>query len=146
MAAPQITRAKMFEPMLAADPSFRPRWEEFVSEWADERERPLYLALGSLAEHLLERLGRGDTEGFDRIFAVVERWHTEGDCYVSEAASIGLLESLQNQSGGNDKKFSRRDGVSSAAVEPWLGPETKRWWDKLYRYWEGDDRALHFDT
>lgn len=82
-----FTRDTMFGPLLAADPSFRGRWEAFVAEWADEGDLPLYLALGSLAEHLLERLARGDTEGFDRIFTVVEQWHTQGDTYVSEAAS-----------------------------------------------------------
>ena len=143
----------MFEPLLVADPSFKLRWDEFKlrwdefkTEWADEPEPPLYLALGSLAEHLLERLGRGDTGGFDGIFAVVERWHTEGDAYVREAASIGLLESLQNQLGGNDRVYTRFGGVSAVALESWLRPETKRWWDKLYRYWDGETGALRFDT
>jgi hypothetical protein len=136
----------MFEPMLAADPSFALRWAAFEAEWADEAQPPLYLALSSLAEHILERLARGKTEGFDRIFAVVERWHIEGDSYVSEAASIGLLESLQNQLGGNDRNVRRADGVSAAAVEPWLGPESRRWWEKLYSYWDGDTAALRFDT
>ena len=110
MSVPLITRETMFEPLLVADPSFKLRWDEFKTEWADEPEPPLYLALGSLAEHLLERLGRGDTGGFDGIFAVVERWHTEGDAYVREAASIGLLESLQNQLGGNDRVYTRFGG------------------------------------
>jgi len=83
----------MFEPLLVADPSFQPRWTEFTTEWSDEPDLPLYLALGSLAEHILARLKVADTGGFEDIFAVVERWHTEGDAYVSEAASIGLLES-----------------------------------------------------
>ena len=138
MSDSQITRSRMFEPMLAADPSFQPRWTEFTTEWNDESGAPLYLALGSLAEHILARLKGGDTEGFEDIFAVVERWHTEGDAYVGEAASIGLLESLQNLSGGSDRE--------TATVESWLGPESRRWWDKLDRFWEGDDQALRFDT
>jgi len=127
----------MFEPLLIADPSFQPRWTEFVAEWDDEPELPLYLALSSLARHLLSRLQTGDTAGFDRIFAVVERWHTNGDAYVREAASIGLLEDLQNLSGGNDKR--------PVTVEPWLGPESRRWWDKLDRFWDGDSKALRVD-
>ena len=138
MAAPMIRREAMFEPLLAADPSFQPRWAEFLAEWGDEPDLPLYLALSSLAEHLLKRLKGRDTEGFDRIFAVVERWHTEGDAYVSEAASIGLLESLQNLSGGSGRR--------PTTVEPWLGPESRRWWQKLDRFWEGDAKALRFDT
>jgi hypothetical protein len=138
MSDPNITRATMFEPLLVADPSFQPRWMEFLAEWDDEPDPPLYLALGSLAEHLLGRLKARNTEGFDRIFAVVERWHTEGDAYVSEAASIGLLESLQNQSGGSGRR--------TTTVEPWLGPQSKCWWDKLDRFWDGDAKALRFDS
>jgi hypothetical protein len=133
MAASRITRDKMFEPLLVADPSFCSRWAKFTAEWGDEADPPLYLALSSLAEHLLECLEAESTERFDAIFAVVERWHTDGDAYVSEAASIGLLEALQNLSGGSDRK--------TATVEPWLGPESKRWWDKLDRFWEGDRHA-----
>lgn len=105
----------MFEPLLIADPSFQPRWTEFVVEWSDEADLPLYVALSSLAQHLLGRLETGDTAGFDRVFSVVERWHTSGDAYVKEAASIGFLEDLQNLSGGSDKR--------RVTVEPWLGPQ-----------------------
>jgi hypothetical protein len=146
MLAPQVTRANMFEAILVADPSFLPHWQKFNVDWADDAEPPLYLALASLAEHLLERLGRGDTEGFGSVFAIVETWHADGDAYVSEAATIGLLESFQNQLGGNDRSYRRRDGVTAAALEPWLGPETKRWWYKLYRFWDGDEQALRLDS
>jgi hypothetical protein len=138
MINPLITRETMFEPLLAADPSFRPRWLEFLHEWDGEPDLPLYLALGSLAAHLLQRLKNKDTEGFDRIFAVVEDWHTAGDAYVSEAATVGFLESVQNLSGGNDRRVT--------TVEPWLGPVSRRWWDKLDRYWSGEPKALRFDS
>lgn len=130
-----VSRQTMFEPLLIADPSFQPHWNEFLVEWGDEAEQPLYLALSSLARHLLNRLETGDTEGFDRVFAVVERWHTHGDDYVREAATVGLLEALQNLSGGS--------GQRPTTVEPWLGPVSRHWWDKLDQFWDGDDRALH---
>ena len=129
-----LTSTNMFEPLLAADPSFQSRWTEFLAEWGDEPDPPLYLALSSLAEHLLQRLVNNDTENFGAIFAVVERWHVEGDAYVAEAASIGFLESLQNRSGGSLRK--------AATVERWLGPETRRWWMKLDQFWKGDVKAL----
>ena len=89
-----IARSEMFPPLLEADPTFKRRWQAFVTGYADEPELPLYIALGELAEHLIERQQRGDTQGFEKVFDVVERWHMEGDFYVSEAASIGFLESL----------------------------------------------------
>jgi hypothetical protein len=138
MLNPIITRETMFEPLLAADPSFAPRWAEFLNEWEGEPNPPLYLALGFLAQHLLRRLNNGDMQGFDRVFTVVEAWHTAGDAYVSEAASIGLLETLQNLSGGSDQR-----GVT---IEPWLGPVSRQSWDKLDRYWNGEPNTLHFDS
>lgn len=140
-----IARSEMFAPLLEADPSFEPRWRTFVADYSDEPELPLYLALGDLAQHLIERQQRGDANGFDKVFGVVERWHTEGDAYVSEAASIGFLESLQNQLGGNERGKAV-NGVRASDFEPYLGPESRRWWEKLYRFWDGDGAALRFDS
>lgn len=140
-----IARSEMFTPLLEADPSFEPRWRGFVAEYADEPELPLYIALGELAGHLIERRQRGDVQGFGKIFHIVERWHTEGDSYVVEAASLGFLESLQNLLGGNDR-HKEVTGVRASDFEPYLGPETRRRWEKLYRYWEGDTAALRSDT
>src|SRR5262245_24425106 len=83
-------------PILEACPSFRPAWEEFVEEWRSEPERPVYLALGSLARHLIAAMSAKDVSTLSRTFAVVERWLLEGDKYVREAATVGLLEDLQN--------------------------------------------------
>ncbi|MFC3694752.1 DUF7674 family protein [Chenggangzhangella methanolivorans] len=124
----------MFDPIFSADPSFRPRWVAFTAEWSDEAEPPLYLALAELARHVVECLNAQRTENLDAIFAVVEPWHADGDAYVREAATIGMLESLQNLLGGDDR--------GGSAVEAWLGPESKRWWDKLDRFWAGNSDAL----
>lgn len=140
-----ITRSKMFTPLLEADPSFHQRWQRFLADYGDELELPIYIALGELAEHLVERMRRRDIENFDQVFATVERWHTEGDAYVAEAASIGLLEGLQGILGGN-KRDRGVYGVSDSDFEPYFGTETKKWWDKLDRFWEGDNTALRSDT
>ncbi len=137
-----FTKANMFEPVLLADPLFEQRWAIFQADWADDLDPPLYLALQSLAEHILDRLGRGDTGGLAKVFQVVDRWITNGDAYVSEAAVIGLLESLQNNLGGNNRNFRRADGINSADVEVYFTSATRRWWEKLYRFWDGDDKAL----
>ena len=140
-----ITRSEMFVPLLEADPSFRERWQRFLVGYSEEPEPLLYIALGELAEHLVDRMRRGDVEGLERVFDTVERWHTEGDAYVSEAASIGLLESLQGILGGNNRN-RRINGVRASDFESYFGPETRKWWDKLYDYWRGDKTALSFDN
>jgi hypothetical protein len=124
-----IDREGMLDPLLAADPSFEPTWREFVAEWQSEAEGelPLYLALGDLARHLIAKLERGETADFAAVFDVVEQWHLRGDAYVREAATVGLLEDLQNTN------LHRR--TQPGDFEPWLRPESKRWWGKVERFW-----------
>ena len=129
----------MFEPMLSACPSFEPTWREFAQDAErSPNEDPLYyVLLGDLARHLLALQAAGSTDELPAVFEVVERWHTEGDDYVKEAATIGLLEGIQNNA-------SHRD-FDTGVFETWLKPETKKWWLKLNRYWDGDIEALRND-
>jgi len=127
-----ISKNDMFEPMLAACPTFLPAWRAFLEQWKDSKDGlPYYLALGDLARHLVEQLDAGATKQFEAVFSVVERWHCEGDHYVKEAATIGLLEDIQN--------IAAHCGVDPMRFECWLKPETKHWWDKLNRFWAGED-------
>ncbi len=122
-----IQRQDMFVPLLAADPDFQPLWDAFREEWRDELELPEYLALADLARHLVAKLASWDTSRFDAIFDVIERWHVEGDDYVREAATIGLLENLQNT---NIHDITEPDDFI-----PWLRPQSRRWWDKVDAFW-----------
>jgi hypothetical protein len=122
-----IVRENMFELLLEADPTFFDDWNTFVREWADQPPLPLYLALADLARHLVGKLETGDTTKFPEIFRVVERWHVEGEHYVREAATIGLLEALQN--------MNFHQGTAPEDFLPWLGPETLRFWKKVDDFW-----------
>ena len=128
-----ISRAQMFEPLLAALPSFQDAWSEFEREWQEDGEdRPGYLALGQLADHLIALQVGGEAEQLRAAFAVVERWHTEGEHYVQEAATVGLLEGLQIQCANRS--------IDPEVFLPFLGPESRRWWNKLERFWEHGER------
>ncbi|WP_219993531.1 DUF7674 family protein [Asticcacaulis tiandongensis] len=131
----------MFDPMLSACPSFEPEWRAFVDMWSDEPDLPLYLALSDLAQHLLDRLIKEDVADFSAVFSVIEQWHTSGDAYVQEAATIGLLEALQQ--GLQHFEASRRLGdAPTPSFETWLLPVSLEWWGKLLRFWCGDTLAL----
>src|SRR4051812_26502756 len=80
--ARMIDRFEMMQPLLQACPSFQPEWEAFLGDWADESEKPIYLALGQLARHLASMLAANDVSGLTRVFDVIERWHVEGDAFV----------------------------------------------------------------
>jgi hypothetical protein len=130
-----ITADAMFDPLLRACPSFRPVWEAFVEEWReDDAGLPRYVALGELARHLISLLRAGDDNEANGVLTVVEAWHAHGDDYVREAATIGFLEAL-----GHNLEHS---GIEVDHVVSMLGPQSRRWWDKLERYWSGDTDAL----
>jgi hypothetical protein len=57
----------------------------------------------------------------------VEQWHVSGDTYVKEAATVGLLEDLQNT--------NLHEGTDPDAFRKFLGPESERWWSKVVRFW-----------
>lgn len=122
-----IDRAHMFDPLLEADPSFAPQWNAFLADWEDERELPHYLALSDLAHHLVAQLEAGDTQRFKAVFHVVERWHVEGDRDVREAATIGLLEDLQN---AHLYRSARPQDFLK-----WMGPCSRRFWGKVEAFW-----------
>ena len=91
-----ISKEEMFKPILNVSDGFKPVWNEFVSEWKDDGELPQYLALSKLARYISRLISESQTQELSDIFEVIERWHLEGDDYVREAATVGLLEDLQN--------------------------------------------------
>ena len=134
-----ITRDDMFDLLIAACPDFRPAWEGFLSDWSEEPETaeeglPLYLALGEFARHVLRQLDVRDAAGLRRVFDAIERLHLEGDAYVREAATIGLLEAFQNIGTREQKQ---------EIFERWLKPESREWWIRLDKFWDGNTNALH---
>ena len=122
-----IEKQDMMQPLLHACPSFQVDWNAFLDEWSEDEEKPIYLALGQLARHLISMLVADDALGLERAFGVVERWHLEGDAFVREAATIGLLENLQNA--------DLHDSTSPTDFERFLLPESTRWWRKVERFW-----------
>lgn len=118
----------MFQPILEVSDGFRPIWNEFLEEWKDDDELPQYLALGELARYISSLISESKGEEIKKIFAVIERWHLEGDSYVKEAATVGILEDLQNTNVVGE-------GVPEK-IELYLLPESKKWWLKVYEFWE----------
>lgn len=96
---------------------------------APELKGLLYVELGAFARHLVSLLHSGATNEFVPVFAVVESLHVEGDPEVQEAATIGLLEGIQNVASNGDLEAER--------FAPWLGPESRRWWRGLEAFWSG---------
>lgn len=128
-----MTKDEMVEAMLLACPSLRRPWNDFLRDWPDEAEQPLYLGLARLARHLIALLADGSAAELSRAFAVVERWHVEGDAEVREAATIGMLENLQND--------NLHSSTAPRDFEPFLRAESLECWRRLEEFWEGGQAA-----
>ena len=134
-----IPKDQMIPFLLETMPEFQPQWDSFVSEWSDSTEcpesgLPLYIVLCDLAEYLIELLEIGDLARLQKAFTVVEAWHVEGDSYVKEAASAGLLESIQNP--------YLHKTTSPLQFEPFLGPASRINWVNLYSFWKDKPNGL----
>ncbi len=115
--------------LLAECPSFQQPWEAYRAEPSFD-DALLYVHLGEFARHLIRHWQEGRTPELARALALVERLHVEGDDYVREAATIGLLEDLQNNAG--------HDQIDPDVFRPFLGPRSAHWWDALNRFWSGE--------
>jgi len=126
-----ITAEQVIPLLLEACPSFQPLWNEHVKKY----EEPLiYMALGDFARHLLALYQRRETEVFPKVARVIERLHVEGDDYVREAATIGLLEAIQNNWANND--------ADPEAFAHYLHRESARWWQSLNDFWSGKSKSV----
>jgi hypothetical protein len=98
-------------------------------EWHPDAEDPIYAQLGSFGRHLLRLFQEGQTRQLAPAFAAIERLHVEGDDWAREAATIGILEAVQN--------IASHSGYDLSQWVECLGPESRRWWNKLNDFWSG---------
>jgi hypothetical protein len=123
-----ILRQQVLDLLLEVCPSYRRRWEAYRSA-SDFDEGSLYVHLGDFAAHVVDLLERNDLAELSALAAEIEHLHVEGDDYVKEAATIGLLEGIQNIAGHRS--------IPTKGLEQALGVETRRWWTSLDAFWSG---------
>jgi hypothetical protein len=114
--------------LVEASPSFAETWRQFQVEWACEHTLPFHLALADFVRHMSHLLASGDEATLHRIFSVIERFHVEGASKVREAATVGLLEDLQNAN-------LHDAGTSPEQFERFLLPVSARYWRKVEAFW-----------
>jgi hypothetical protein len=123
-----IAKEQVMPLLLEACPSFREPREVYVAE-PEYEDDLLYLHLGEFARHLVGLMKAGATEEFPAVFDLVENLHLDGDAYVKEAATIGLLEGIQFQAG--------YQGVDPERFVPFFKPVSARWWKEWLEFWDG---------
>ncbi len=93
------------------------------------KEQLLYVDLGDFACHLVDLYKRNELNEFNQVFDVVELLHIDGDDFVKEAVTIGLLEGIQN--------IASNSGVNPEEFVGFLKPISANWWNNLNDFWSG---------
>ena len=123
-----IREREVADLLIEACPSFEKKYKVF------EDRQHLYLVAAEFARHLVELELTNKTSEFGDVVEFLESLHVHGTPMVREMATIGFLESIQ--------KFYESAGISPDVFGKKLLPESRKWWDKLNRYWEGEAEAL----
>ena len=124
-----ITKEQVM-PLLVNDcPSFAQKWQEDRAFFGDEEH--LYIDFGEFAGHIVDLYERNQTQEFLRLFSTIEQLQVEGDDYVREAATVGLLEGIQNIAGNR--------GIDPEEFVQYLKPESAKSWKKLNDFWDGKE-------
>lgn len=125
-----IQRNHVIERLIKACPSFNPKWEEHLQDiWDRTSETILYTDLTEFARHLIELVKKNELDAYDDIFCEIEHLLREGEPFVQEAITIGLLEDFQN--------FLLSSNYEFDIIEKFIKPETKRQWNAIIKMWDG---------
>lgn len=120
-----IEQNQVMPMLLNACPSFKSTWEASLKR---SDTALLYISLGEFARHLRELYLLNRTSEFAAVATVIENLHVYGTPYVREAASVGLLENIQNS--------WRNNGLNPELFAKYLHPESARWWHSLNSFWD----------
>ena len=102
--------------LVEANPDFHQTSEDFLSAWENEGHLPYYLLLGDTGFDVAEFIKDGDFHALAKTFEMIENLHVNGDHYVKEAASLGLLESIQNNLLADNFKLESVESPSFVSI------------------------------
>jgi len=126
-----IDKEKMFIPVLENIVGFVPIWDEFISDYEDDGQLPLHLALGDLSHYIRELIANSQEKELKTVFEIAEKWLKFGSQYVKNATIVSFFESLQNIC--SEKEIEK--------IEMLLLPVSKTEWNDLIDYWENMRRG-----
>ena len=130
-----IEKSEVMALLLNACPSYKYRWKEHYDyNYGNGEEQLIYIDLGDFAEHLVDLYKKGEINEFDQVFDIIELLNVDGDDYVKEAATIGLLEGIQNITSFSD--------VQSEEFIRFLKPVSAKWWNNLNDFWLGKTKYV----
>jgi hypothetical protein len=121
-----ITRSQILPLLADACPPYRADFDRFRTEFADD-ERFVYIGFTEFARCLSRAMAARDEQTMRSVFDLLERFITEGDAEVQEAAVVGIIKNLQN--------VNLHDKTTPDDYLPFLRPESQHWWGRVKGFW-----------
>jgi hypothetical protein len=117
----KIKRSEL-RPIFFSIDSFNNYYGQKKDDYSDDD-----FAFASLsASFILDRFLKSEEE-LPMIFSCIEEMLVEGDEDLCNVVTTGILEDLQN--------FTVLEGLHTSNFDKYLGAETKKWWDDIFRFW-----------
>ena len=104
--------------------------------WFDGDEILEYVVAGDFARYIIKNIDENNIEKIKKCFEFIELLYIKGTEKTKELATTGYLEDLQNMTGGSETMDKYK------IIYNYLGTESKKWWDKLNDFWNGNTDAL----
>jgi len=92
-------------------------------------EQLLYMDLSNFAKYIIQIYKSSENDCLYDVFSSIEIIHMDGDEYVKEAITIGLLEDIQS--------FALGEKIELSEFEKYLGRESSKWWKQIDKFWTG---------
>ena len=103
----------------------------------DDEETLEYLVSSDFARYIKKNFDEDNMEKVKKCLEFIELLHVNGTEHTRELATIGYLEDLQNVTGGSETMEKYK------IIYDYLGMESKKWWNKLNDFWDGNADALN---
>src|SRR5687768_16988096 len=110
-----IEQNEAMQVLVDACPSFSDTWRAHLGEYGNDL---LYIAAGKFASHILQLQQAQSISELGAVGRAIERLHVEGDSWVKELATIGILEGIQN--------VWSHSAIDPETFFPFLGCESQR--------------------
>lgn len=124
-----ITREEVMNLFIEACPSFKENWEAYISSEEDRNSSTvLYSDLTCFANYLVCQKDNEMMIETKIVFDIIEQILQQGDTFVKEAITVGLLEDIQNI------LISQSMGLN--VFNMYMHKETKKSWRDLTDFWK----------
>jgi hypothetical protein len=124
-----IAKEQLEELLTESCPSFLSsvHWKNWQEENTQSNGSQYFFA-GEFVRHLTSKNALAERNEFPAVFAMIEKLLQQGDDFVINWATIGILESFQNEA--LHLSNSKPDDF-----EKYLHPVSKWWWEELNLFW-----------